>query len=101
MVSGSGISWPICKSAPLPRQITMPAPHHSVFNRLAKRLFCLQSKSKLSFTVNVLLHLLSFLPTLAVADAWLGSSVVSVTLCVCLCVCLCVSVCLHFEGIMA
>ena len=30
-VSGSGISWNICKSAPRPRQITMPAPHHSSF----------------------------------------------------------------------
>ena len=30
-VSGSGISWAICKSAPRYRQITMPAPHHSVF----------------------------------------------------------------------
>jgi len=29
--SGSGISWTICKSAPRYRQITMPAPHHSVF----------------------------------------------------------------------
>jgi len=33
IVSGSGISWAICKSAPHPRQITMPAPHHSVFYR--------------------------------------------------------------------
>ena len=32
-VSGSGISWYICKSAPCSRQITMPAPHHSVFYR--------------------------------------------------------------------
>jgi len=32
-VSGSGISWDICKSAPRPRHITMPAPHHSVFHR--------------------------------------------------------------------
>ena len=33
-VSGSGISWAIiCKSAPRSRQITMPAPHHSVFYR--------------------------------------------------------------------
>jgi len=31
-VSGSGISWTICKSAPRSRQITTPAPHHSVFN---------------------------------------------------------------------
>ena len=30
-VSGSGISWAICKSAPRSRQITMPAPHQSVF----------------------------------------------------------------------
>ena len=30
-VSGSGISWAICKSAPNSRQITMPAPHHSSF----------------------------------------------------------------------
>jgi len=30
-VSGSGISWAICKSAPHPRQITTPAPHRSVF----------------------------------------------------------------------
>ena len=30
-VSGSGISWAICKSAPCSRQITMPVPHHSVF----------------------------------------------------------------------
>jgi len=33
-VSGSGISWAICKSAPRSRQITMPAPHHSIFYRL-------------------------------------------------------------------
>jgi len=31
MLSGSGISWAICKSAPSSRQITTPAPHHSVF----------------------------------------------------------------------
>jgi len=30
-VSGSGISWAICKSAPRSRQITMPTPHHSIF----------------------------------------------------------------------
>jgi len=32
-VSGSGISWAICKSAPGSRQITMPAPHPSDFYR--------------------------------------------------------------------
>ena len=30
-VSGSGISWAVCKSAPRSRQTTMPAPHYSVF----------------------------------------------------------------------
>ena len=30
-LSGSGISWAICKSAPRSRQITTPASHHSVF----------------------------------------------------------------------
>jgi len=29
--TGSGISWAMCKYAPRSRQITMPAPHHSVF----------------------------------------------------------------------
>ena len=32
-VSGSGISWAICRSAPRSRQITMPAPQHSVIYR--------------------------------------------------------------------
>ena len=30
-MSGSGISWAVCRSAPRCRQTTMPAPHHSVF----------------------------------------------------------------------
>jgi len=30
-VSGSGIRWAICKSAPRSRQTTTPEPHHSVF----------------------------------------------------------------------
>jgi len=32
IMSGSGISWAICKSTPRPRQITMPGRHHSVIN---------------------------------------------------------------------
>ena len=32
-MSGNGTSWAICKSAPRSRQITTPAPHHSVFYR--------------------------------------------------------------------
>jgi len=34
IVSGSGISWALCKYAPRPIQITTPAPHHSVFYSL-------------------------------------------------------------------
>ena len=30
-LSGNGVSWAICKSAPCSKQITTPAPHHSVF----------------------------------------------------------------------
>ena len=30
-MSGSGISWTICKSAPRSRQITTPAPHHCFY----------------------------------------------------------------------
>ena len=33
-VSGSGISRAICKSAPCSRQITTPAPHHSVLSQV-------------------------------------------------------------------
>jgi len=32
-VSGSGISWAVCKTAPRSTQIAMPAPHHFVFYR--------------------------------------------------------------------
>ena len=32
-VSGSGISWAVCKTAACSRQTTTPAPHHSVFYR--------------------------------------------------------------------
>ena len=32
-LSGNGISWTICKSAPRPRQTTRPASHNSVFYR--------------------------------------------------------------------
>jgi len=38
-VSGSGVSWAMWKSAPHPRQITMPAPHNSVFLQ-ARGPFC-------------------------------------------------------------
>jgi len=31
IVNASGISWTVCKSAPHPKQITVPASNHSVF----------------------------------------------------------------------
>ena len=36
-MSGSGISWAICKSAPCSRQITTPAPHHSAAQPTASK----------------------------------------------------------------
>ena len=39
-VSGSGISWAICKSAPRSRQIATPAPHHSVSKQVSKLPAC-------------------------------------------------------------
>ena len=37
IVSGNGISWAICKSAPHPRQTTMPPPHQSTTQFLQAR----------------------------------------------------------------
>ena len=36
-VSGSGISWAVCKPAPCTRQITMPAPHHCWLSDIRKK----------------------------------------------------------------
>ena len=46
IVSGSGISWAICKSAPHPGEITMPASHHSVFT--GQMLFLLPNQQRQS-----------------------------------------------------
>jgi len=43
-VSGSGISWAICKSAPRSRQITVPALHHSLFK--GRMLFLLPNQQR-------------------------------------------------------
>jgi len=50
-VSGSGISWAICTSAPRPRQITMPSPHHSVF--FGQMLFLFLSQQRQSFVTHI------------------------------------------------
>jgi len=60
-VSGSGISWAICKSVPRSRQITMPAPHHSVFYRpISISVFCIFSFS-VSGNVTVLPSTVTFM----------------------------------------
>ena len=58
-MSGSGISWAVCKSAPRSKQITTPAPHHSVFYRLdalpAAHWRLLKSRENLPITCRVIL----------------------------------------------
>jgi len=52
-VSGSGISWALCKSAPRLRQITMPAPCHSVFYRPDSGYpYCCQPTASKQYTCN-------------------------------------------------
>ena len=64
-VSGSGISWAIYKSAPCSRQITMPAPHRSVFLQAG----CPSCRPTNS--VRALLHLVTnFLLSLTVKKFW-------------------------------
>jgi len=45
-VSSSGISWATCKPAPSSRQITTPAPHHSVFT--GRMIFLLPNQQRQS-----------------------------------------------------
>ena len=55
-MSGSGISWAICKSAPSSRQTTTPAPHHSFFT--GRMPFLLPNQQCQSTEGNGTLHLL-------------------------------------------
>jgi len=52
-VSGNGISWAICKSAPRSGQITMPAPHHSVLftflQEVVKKIMCITHYSCVNY----------------------------------------------------
>jgi len=56
-LSGSGISWAICKPTPHPRLITISAPHHSVFTGWMPFLPII---SCLSFTICFAIQKLSF-----------------------------------------
>jgi len=53
-VSGNGISWAVCKSAPCSREITTPAPHHSVFT--GRMLYLLPNQQHQSTEGNKLNH---------------------------------------------
>ena len=52
-VSGSGISWTICKSAPHSRQITMPVPHRSVFLQAGCPSCCPTNSIKAPLSMNI------------------------------------------------
>jgi len=64
--SASGISWAVCKSASRSRQITMPAPHHSVFYR-PDALFAAQptASKQIGNRNTIILKLPSKMPTYA------------------------------------
>ena len=53
-VSGSGISWAICKSAPRSREITTPTPHRSVF--FTGRMPFLPPNQQRQSIIKILLH---------------------------------------------
>ena len=73
-VSGSGISWAICKCAPCSRQITMPAPHYSVFYR-PDALPALKAKiSVWEIPVPLWEHCMVWSALLAVCALWVLSS---------------------------
>ena len=53
-VSGSGISWAICKSVPSSRQITTPAPHHSLSFFKGRMPFLLPNQQRQSTSMGYL-----------------------------------------------
>ena len=73
-VSGSGISWAICKSAPRCRQITMPTPHHSVFFTV-RMPFLLPNNSVKALKAKILLC------TSAVLNVWWYCTLVGHVVC--------------------
>ena len=88
-MSGSGNGWTICKSAPCSRQITTPAPHHSVllqagcpFCRPTNSVKALKAKDKI-YKAKRSLYLLVFgkiCRSLWVEQSWLLFSVKHKTL---------------------
>jgi len=55
-VSGSSISWAVCKFAPRSRQTARPAPHHSVFTGRMSFLLPNQQRQSTEGTITLKLH---------------------------------------------
>jgi len=68
-VSGSGISWAICKSAHRSRQITMPAHHHSFFT--GRMPFLLPNKQRQSTEGTVVQQLKTAFIRFVAARSWI------------------------------
>jgi len=83
-VSGSGISWAICKSAPRSRQTTMPAPHHSVFTGRMPFLLPNQQRQSTEVIKNVLPKV-DFLEKLVFTARCYASAVLAMGLCLSVC----------------
>ena len=81
-VSGSGISWAICKSAPRSRQITMPVPHHSGFYRL-DALPAAQPTASKHWRLSELVHALTYKKELCaqVQQCWWRQSKAASSIC--------------------
>ena len=66
-VSSSGISWAICKSTHRSRQITTPAPHHSVFT--GRMPFLLPNQQRQSTEGEIYLKFVKFTSTQKAVNA--------------------------------
>ena len=94
-VSGSGISWAICNSAPRSRQITTPATHPSVFYRP-------DALPAAQPTPTWVISCTEICKWLLISCVW-TSFIPKVLFCVCACFCrmsecLVIRVCMHLYG---
>jgi len=58
-VSGSGISWAVCNSAPCSRQTTTPAPHHHPSCRPTNSVKALKAMASLYYDTAISVQVLS------------------------------------------
>ena len=73
-MSGNGVSWVVCKSAPCSRQITMPVPYHSSFLQAGCPFCCPTNSLKAlkAWLVNNITVQISSL-VLVLRHCWLGN----------------------------